>query len=59
MVMKKLALELKGYNVVAREVEGKLFIMVEHKPGEFVFPVLDQLQARELVKELKLDIKVD
>ena len=57
--MKKLALELKGYNVVAREVEGKLFVMVEHKPGEFVFPVLDQSQARELVTELKLDIKVD
>ena len=57
--MKKLALELKGYNVVAREVEGKLFVMVEHKPGEFIFPVLDQPQARELVTELKLDIQVD
>ena len=58
MVMEKLVDELKGYNVIAREVEGKLYIMVEHKPGEFVFPIIDQPQARQLVKLLNLDIQV-
>lgn len=58
MVMEKLVAELKNYNVVAREVEGKLYIMVESRPGEFVFPILDQLQSRELVKLLNLDIQV-
>jgi len=56
--MEKLVDELKGYNVIAREVEGKLYIMVEHKPGEFVFPIIDQPQARQLVKLLNLDIQV-
>jgi len=58
MVIEKLVAELKNYNVVAREVEGKLYIMVESRPGEFVFPILDQPQSRELVKLLNLDIQV-
>lgn len=58
MVMEKLVAQLKDYNVVAREVGNKIYIMVESRPGEFVFPILDQPQSRELVKLLNLDIQV-
>jgi hypothetical protein len=47
---------LKGYNVIAREVDNKIYIMVEHTPGEFVFPIIDQLQAKQLIKDLNLEI---
>lgn len=56
--MSNLKNELKGYNVVAREVEGRIYIMVESRPGEFVFPIIDQLQAKQLVKDLNLVVQV-
>ena len=56
--MSNLKNELKGYNVIAREVGNKIYIMVEHTPGKFIFPIIDQLQAKQLVKDLNLEVQV-
>jgi len=56
--MSNLKNELKNYNVIAREVGNKIYIMVEHTPGKFIFPIIDQLQAKQLVKDLNLEVQV-
>ena len=54
--MDKLVNELKGYNIAVRLVENKLYMMVEHKPGEFVFLNINQIQMEQVVNDLNLEV---
>ena len=54
--MNKLVNKLKGYNIVVRLVENKLYMMVEHKQGEFVFLNINQTQMKQVIKDLNLEV---
>ena len=48
--------ELKNYNLIARLVEGNLYIMMEYKPGEYTFLTMEQIHLKQIVDELNLEV---